>query len=179
MIARAVIARAVIACGGIARRALALTPHRRKLPSGRVRRPLFIAVALVAALGCEPDPRNDANLFLERVQRIDLDDTIAARTAMVDSLEALPLGAPEVTTARDTCVSAHRAILSAETLHARARAAVAAGEGTMDRARIERDIQESNRQIERSRPLFTRCHRLTRDLDVRYRSRRAAGGSGQ
>ena len=136
----------------------------------------LIALALVA-LGCEPDPRNDANLFLDRVARIDLDDPADQRERMVDSLASLPLSATEVMDARDVCVEAHRTILEAETATSRARAALAehpseAGISPPERQRIERDIRASNLAIERSRGMFSNCHRLTRDLELRYRARR-------
>jgi hypothetical protein len=142
-----------------------------------VKRTLTILALAAAALGCEPDARNDANLFLDRVQRIDLDDPVEERQRLVGSLASLPLEAESVQRARDACVEAHRTILEAEALHARARSAVEAhGEESAiavpERQRIERDIQRSNRAIARSRELFARCHRLTRDLELRYRSRR-------
>ena len=136
--------------------------------------PILALVAVAAA--CEPDARNDANLFLDRVQRIDLDDTVEERERMVDALAHLPLSAEPVQEARDACVEAHRTILEAEALHANARAALE-GHAQEDeiaiteRQRIERDIQASNRAVERSRGLFSRCHRLTRELELRYRRR--------
>jgi hypothetical protein len=145
-----------------------------------VKRTLSILVLAACAIGCEPDARNDANLFLDRVRRIDLDDPVEERRRLVDSLASLPLSAEPVQRARDACVEAHRTILEAEELHARARSAVEEHEDESqmpitERQRIERDIQESNRAIERSREMFTRCHRLTRDLELRYRSRRGRG----
>lgn len=144
----------------------------------------LIAFVALALAGCEPDARNDATIFLDRVQRIDLDDPLAERRRLVASLESLPLTAPEVTRARDTCVEAHRAILSAEELTQGARAELERHEDEaaiplVTRQRIEADIRRSNELIERSRGLFDTCHRLTRDLEVRYRSRRTRGGDGE
>ena len=142
----------------------------------RLLAPLLILAALS---GCEPDARNDAIIFLDRVQRIDLDDSIADRQRLVESLRSLPLSAPEVTRARDACVEAHETILSAEELTQNARAQIERYEGDesqipiTERQRIERDIQRSTQLIERSRSHFDTCHRLTRDLEVRYRGRRA------
>ena len=141
-------------------------------------RTLSILVLAAAAAGCEPDARNDANLFLDRVQRIDLDDPVEERQRLVDSLASLPLSAEPVQQARDACVEAHRTILEAEDAHGRARAALEAHPSEEDiaiteRQRIERDIQASTRAVERSRDLFARCHRLTRDLELRYRGRRS------
>jgi len=143
---------------------------------------LLLILGLGAALGaCGDDARNDARVYLDRVQQLDLDDPIEERERLVDSLASLPLSAPEVQRARDACVEAHRTILEAESLHRGAREALVRAD--MDehaipitqRQRIERDIQRSNQAIERSRDLFTRCHRLTRSLETRYRRRRSTG----
>lgn len=143
-----------------------------------MRRLATLALLVLALLGCEPDARNDAIIFLDRVQRIDLDDPLAERRRHVESLASLPLSAPEVQRARDACVEAHQTILSAEELTQGARAEVERYEEESQipiatRQRIETDIRRSNALIERSRALFDTCHRLTRDLEVRYRSRRA------
>ena len=140
------------------------------------------ALLAVTLLGCEPDARNDATIFLDRVQRIDLDDPIAERRRNVESLASLPLSAPEVQRARDACVEAHQTILDAETLTTSARAEVERYEDESQipitaRQRIEADIRRSNGLIERSRSLFDTCHRLTRDLEVRYHSERARRAS--
>ena len=141
-----------------------------------MKRTLSILVIVAAAAGCEPDARNDANLYLDRVERIDLDDPVEERERMVDALESLPLSAEPVQEARDACVEAHRAVLEAESLHASAREALGEHEDEgeipiTERQRIERDIQASTRAVARSRSLFSRCHRLTRDLELRYRRR--------
>ena len=137
---------------------------------------LALAVLLVA---CEPDARNDAVIYLDRVQRLDLDDPVAERRRLVESLASLPLSAPEVVSARDACVEAHQTILEAEGHTASAREAVERYPEESDipipiRQRIERDITRSNQLIERSRAMFDACHRLTRDLEVRYRSQRSS-----
>lgn len=134
-------------------------------------------LALLALAACEPDTRNDAVIFLDRVQRLDLDDPIAQRRRLVESLSSLPLQASEVVSARDACVEAHETIIEAEELTANARQAVEEHEDEssipiVERTRLEADIRRSNRLLERSRSMFSRCHRLTRDLEVRYRSRR-------
>ena len=72
-----------------------------------------------------------------------------------------------------------QSLVEAEGLTAEAREAVERYEDesaipATERTRIETSIQSSNRLLERSRSMFDRCHRLTRDLEVRYRPR---GGS--
>jgi len=139
---------------------------------------LFFALCGLASSACGNDARNDAVLFLDRVQQLDLDAPIQERERLVASLASLPLTSEEVQRARDACVEAHRTILEAESLHRSAREALVragADEEAMpitERQRIERDIRQSNDAIERSRDLFTRCHRLTRGLETRYRRRR-------
>ena len=133
---------------------------------------------MCALAACEGDPRNDANLYLDRVQRIDLDDPLDLRRLRVEALATLPVASDVVRSARDACVEAHRAIIDAEETSAEARAAFEgyASEDAIpqaERLRIEEDIRQSNRAVERSRGLFSRCHRLTRDLELRYRRRRS------
>ena len=142
---------------------------------------LLALLTLVATLlGCEPDARNDAIIFLDRVQRIDLDDPLADRQRLMESLASLPLSAPEVTRARDACVEAHQTIIQAESLTAGARTEIERYEEESQipittRQRIEGDIRRSSDLIERSRSMFDTCHRLTRDLEVRYRRHRRGG----
>ena len=139
-----------------------------------IRRLTVFALALSLLLACEPDARNDAIIYLDRVSRIDLDDSVADRRRLVQSLASLPLSSPEVQAARDACVEAHQTILTAEELSQAARAALTRYESEDDvpvtaRHRIGADIDRSTRLIDRSRPMFDRCHRLTRDLEVRHR----------
>ena len=149
----------------------------RPLAAARRGRRFAPVLALAAlALGCEPDARNDANLFLDRIQRIDLDDPLETRRTRVASLATLPVEHPQVWSARDACVDAHQAIIEAEESSARARGAFEGYDSedaipVVERQRIEREIQASTRAVERSRGLFSRCHRLTRDLELRYRHR--------
>lgn len=135
---------------------------------------IVFALALPLLVACEPDARNDAVIYLDRIARIDLDDPMVDRRRLVQSLASLPLTSPEVQAARDACVEAHQTILSAEERTRAARAAVERYEDESQipitaRQRIEADINASNRLIERSGPMFDDCHRLTRDLEVRYR----------
>lgn len=114
-------------------------------------------------------------MFLDRVERIDLDNPVAQRRRLVENLATLPLSDSEVTAARDVCVDAHRAILEAEDRHADA-AALVARHGTSPPAaihlRVERALDEGDRALARSRDLFSRCHRESRELDARYRRHR-------
>ncbi|MCC6876914.1 MAG: hypothetical protein IT378_21595 [Sandaracinaceae bacterium] len=136
---------------------------------------LFCSALLLCA--CEPDPRNDAQLFLDRVQRIDLDAPSAERRTLVEALATLPLASEEVRSARNACVEAHRTLLRAETLHVEARDRLRAYENDesripiTERQRIERAISGSSQALEQSHGLFARCERAKRDLELRYRRR--------
>ena len=79
--------------------------------------------------------------------------------------------------ARDICVEAHQSLITAEDASARARSAFESYESesaipAVERQRIEADVARSDRALSASSQLFSRCHRLTRDLELRYRSRR-------
>lgn len=138
---------------------------------------LAIASLLVALGGCQQDPSGEARMLLDRLDQLDLDDPVEDRRRVVDNLAHMPLGNDQIREARDVCVEAHRTLLSAEDLHARARAALAPyeDESTIpitERQRIQRDIDASNRALERASGLVSRCERHTRDLDMRYRRHR-------
>lgn len=116
-------------------------------------------------------------MFLDRLDRLDLDDPVEERERLIENLASMPLVDEDIQRARDVCVEAHRAILEAEALHVRARDAVAEYPDEAEipitkRARIERDLRSSNEAIQRSRPLFERCHTARGRLDRRYRARR-------
>ncbi|MFK7988986.1 MAG: hypothetical protein AB8I08_23415 [Sandaracinaceae bacterium] len=139
---------------------------------------LFCLFLLLSVLGCEPDPRNDAHLFLDRVERIDLDDPVEVRRRRVDSLATLPVTAEVVRLARDACVDAHRAVIEAEEAAASAREILEEYEDeasipATERQRFERSIETSRRAMDRSRNLFRSCHDRTNDLSLRYRNRRS------
>ena len=126
---------------------------------------------------CEEDARNDANLFLVRVERVDLDDAPDEREAHVRALENLPLRNPQIREVRDLCVNAHRTLLRAEGMAQEAREQLAALEGQdtvpADSAReIEVALTRSNALLAESRHLFPRCTRRTEELQMRYRRRR-------
>lgn len=116
-------------------------------------------------------------MFLDRLERLDLDDPAEERRRLVDNLASMPLLDPEVSEARDVCVDAHRSILEAEERQANAARLLGRYDADEvpsagDRARIQRDIDGADAALERSRRLFERCHRQSRELDMRYRRRR-------
>lgn len=137
----------------------------------------MLGACLTAIGGCEPDPRNDAILFLDRVGRIDADDPIEERRRMIQSLAALPIASERVDEARDACVAGHDKMLSAEQLQEDVRATLSRYAPTdtiadADRATLDSQLAEARTLIEQAGPLISRCHRMTTDLEVRYRPRR-------
>jgi hypothetical protein len=143
---------------------------------------LLLAIALVVsvpACSCNDErTRNEAMLFLDRFEEIDLDDPLEERRAAIDDIRGLALSDEDVLRARDMCVEAHDALIEAEDQHAAARhqvvvASTGGAEIPPDIAeQVERAIDESGRAIERSRELFPRCTREVNALEARFHRRR-------
>ena len=137
---------------------------------------ITLGVVLLLA-GCEEDARNDANLFLVRIETIDLDDPPAQREERVSALEQLPLRHTQIREVRDLCVNAHRTLLRAEALAQQARERLGALEGSDEvpataAREIEVALTRSNHLLAESRRLFPRCTRRTEELQRQYRRRR-------
>lgn len=149
---------------------------RAHRPSGLV---LVYAALLLA---CDDGrTRNEAMLFLDRYEVIQIDQPLAERRPLVEALERLALSDADVDRARDACVEAHRSLLDAEARHDDARHELVEAMGDDGRevppevaARIEAAIDESNAAVERSPALFSTCYREVRALESRFRRRRPA-----
>jgi len=132
--------------------------------------------AWLLALGCSDPAPNEARLFLDRVGRLEPDEP-ESRRALVASLRALPLTAPEVIEARDACVQMHEALLRAEDLSADARAALEEAEraGKAPEAAVRQAIEDalagSQAAIDQVRDLEPRCHGRIEALRSRYGTR--------
>ncbi len=138
-------------------------------------------VLLTLLAGCEPDPRSDAVLFLDRVSRIDADEPIEERRRMIESLASLPLGHERVDEARDVCVEGHEKMLAAEELQQDVASALARYQpddiiDAETRRDLDSRLARARTLISQAGPLISRCHRLTADLELRYRPRRASAG---
>lgn len=126
--------------------------------------------------------RNDALLFLDRYDDLDVDDAIEQRRPLVDDIAALPFSSNEVDGVRDHCVDAHRTLIVAEERGVEARALfdratdggrVPEGDIPTDiRASIEAALGESNDALERVRPLMADCDDRVRRLRTRFQPRR-------
>ncbi len=144
-------------------------------------RRLVLLLALVGSLpscSCNDErTRNEAMLFLDRFEDVDVDDPLEERRAAIDEIRALALSDEDVLRARDACVQAHDALIEAEDQHASARhQLVEASPGGAEvppevAERVEHAIDESGRAIERSRELFPRCTREVNALETRFHRR--------
>jgi hypothetical protein len=141
------------------------------------------AVAVTAFLMRGNDrTRNDAMLFLDRFGALDVDSPVLERLPHIEALASMPFASEEITEVRDLCVEAHRTLLVAEERGAEARASFdrATDQGRLaesdispeTRASIEAALGESNRALERVRPLMTRCDDRVRGLRARFRAPR-------
>lgn len=145
---------------------------------------LVVCAGVVAVLVTQCDDgsaRNEAMLFLDRYQVIELDQPVDERRPLVEALERLAIANTEVDHTRDACVEAHMGLIEAEERHATARHELVEAIGHEGRevppdvaARIDAAIEESNAAIERSPALFQICYREVRALESRFHRRRPA-----
>jgi hypothetical protein len=126
--------------------------------------------------------RNDALLFLDRYEGLDVDDPIAERRDRIRRIAAMPLATRSVDEVRDLCVSAHETLIRAEERGAEARAifdrATAGGVAEGDipveqRASIEAALEESNDALASARESMPRCMAGVRTLELRFAPQRA------
>jgi hypothetical protein len=143
----------------------------------RVSLPCLGLVALLGAGGCEGAERNEAQLLLARLARVEDDGPVALRRRALDEVGRLGLAAPEVVRVRDACVRAHDALLTAEQEQESAksaleRATTSGAQLAPDAAeRIAASIARSDEAIARSRALFPACQDGQRSLALRFGGR--------
>jgi hypothetical protein len=145
---------------------------------------LLVAVGAfaVAALFASGDDRsrNDALLFLDRYEGLDIDDPIDQREPLVDGLARIPLSSERVRRIRDACVEAHRTLIRAEQRGADARAAFerATAGGRTDltpeeRSEIDGALADSEQALPVARERLGACMDDVRDLRLRFRPQHA------
>jgi hypothetical protein len=140
---------------------------------------LALLLSLVSSCSCDDEQaRNEAMLFLDRFQDIDVDDELEERRTAIAGIHDLALTDATVIAARDTCVTAHEALIEAEDQHAVANhlfvESSAAGEHEVPAevaAQINAAIEHSDEAIARSRELFPRCTSAVSQLERRYHRR--------
>lgn len=147
---------------------------------------ILVAVGALAAMlfltRQDDRTRNDALLFLDRYEALDVDDPIDVRRPLVSALAEMPFAAEEVDRVRDGCVEAHRTLIVAEERGAEAREIFerATGGGRVPeseiptdvRASIEAALAESNEALPRARAQLRDCMDDARRLQVRFQPRR-------
>ncbi len=153
---------------------------RARVVAGALRRLLLAMLVLMFAAGCADNVRNEAQLLVDRLERIEEDAPLAVRQRELASVRRLGLSAEEVVRVRDACVRAHDALLTAEREQESARAALerATGAGAelppADATRIAAAIERSDRAIAQSRELFPACQEGKRGLMLRFGGREHA-----
>lgn len=140
--------------------------------------PLVLFALLASACSCDDEQaRNDAMIFIDRVEEFDVDDPLEDRRQVVESIRALALTDPSVVAARDTCVEAYGALIEAEDQHALARHILVGtflpdgGEQEIPpetQAEIEAALDHSEDAIARSREAIPRCTRAVGELEHRF-----------
>lgn len=148
--------------------------------NGRPRLYFAVSLSLLAvwfAAGCEDHERNEAQLLIDRLERVEEDAPIAVRERALAGVRRLGLSSEDVVRVRDACVRAHQALLTAEREQASARAslerATRAGAElpAADAQRIAAAIERSDHAIALSRDLFPACQEGKRSLSLRFDGR--------
>ena len=140
----------------------------------------YAALLALAFVGCADNERNEAQLLVDRLERIEEDSPLAVRQRELASVRRLGLSAEEVVRVRDACVRAHEALLTAEREQESARTALARATGAgaelppADATRIAAAIERSDRAIAQSRELFPACQQGKRSLTLRFGGREHA-----
>ncbi len=146
--------------------------------------PALVLLLVASACSCDDEQtRNEAMLFIDRIEDFDVDDDIEDRRRVVDSIRELALTDPDVIAARDTCVAAYGALIEAEDQHALARHLLVGtflpdgGEQAIApemQAQIEGALDHSTEALARSQEAVPRCTRAVGALERRFPRRHAA-----
>ncbi|MCG8555223.1 MAG: hypothetical protein MJD61_08030 [Proteobacteria bacterium] len=121
--------------------------------------------------------RERARALLSYIESIDINAPERERERRLAELARFKTASESQRKARDSCLDAHRALLSAEAHQARARRELAAGP-RLRPARIsavEADIRHSDRSLSRARALFRQCRDRARRLALHYDHDRSGG----
>jgi hypothetical protein len=138
---------------------------------------LALVVLLASSCGDDEQARNEASIFIDRIEEFDVDDELEDRRAVVESIRALALTDASVIAARDTCVTAYGALIEAEDQHALARRLLVGtflpdgGEQEIPvelRTQIEDALTHSGDALTRSREAVPRCTRAVGELEHRF-----------
>jgi hypothetical protein len=144
----------------------------------------LLSLALVAAAcSCDDETaRNEAMLFIDRVEEFDVDGELEERQQIVESIRDLALTDESVRAARDECVEAYGSLNEAEVQHRLARHLLVGtmlpdgGEQPISpelQAQIEAALDGSQQALERSTEAVPRCTRAVGQLEHRFPRRHA------
>lgn len=129
---------------------------------------------LVVAAGCGPDEGNEARLFLDRYEGLDVNvDDLGERRRRVASLERLAIASERVQGVRETCLSMHEALLEAEEQQAEARRLVTVLERSAPESRTADAVASVDHALTRSADAATRVRALRPECDEKLADLRA------
>lgn len=142
---------------------------------------LVLIAAIAPLTACEDETaRNEAMLFLDRFEDVDVDDELEERRISITQIREMVITDHDVDAARDACVDAYDALIEAEDQHALARHLLVQSGGTTEMdvppevaLEINAAIDHSDDAISRSRELFPRCNHAVTQLERRYPRQRA------
>ena len=135
---------------------------------------LIVAIPVISA--CEDSERLESRMLLEQMQTLDINLPYQRRKSAVKRLEALVFSEARLSSIRDRCVRAHRALIEAEEQQEKAKRVLndlptgnaKASVPISDSVEIARAIERSNAEIERAKKSFPSCERDIRRLKLRF-----------
>lgn len=141
-----------------------------------LRRLLILGTLLSLLAGCGGDEANEARLFLDRYDGLDVNvDDLVERRRRVETLGRLAIANERVEAVRDACLQMHQALLEAEEQQAEARRLVAQLEAAApgearaeDATAAEAALTASTEAALRVRTLRSGCDEGLADLRARY-----------
>ena len=132
------------------------------------------AMLLLVAAGCGPDEGNEARLFLDRYEGLDVNvDDLGERRRRVASLERLAIASERVQGARESCLAMHEALLEAEEQQAEARRLVTVLERSAPESRTADAVASVDHALTRSADAATRVRALRPECDEKLADLRA------
>jgi hypothetical protein len=138
-----------------------------------------VALCVVCLFACSESDRTrqEARRMLALYKAIDHKGALSPREQKVNDLAQLPLDTQVVQQARDACVGAHRALISAEQAHERAAASldrVLADKpdgqplGANESALVQREIESAEHSLRQARERFSPCEDQVQSLALRF-----------
>jgi hypothetical protein len=143
-------------------------------PDGPRRSISFVLVAALVCIACGADETNEARLFLDRYDGLDVNvDDLDERRRRVEALERLAIASERVRGVRETCLAMHSALLEAEVEQAEARRLVTVLERSAPESRTEDAVAAVDQALTRSADAATRVRALRPECDEKLADLRA------